>query len=112
MAAGGTWDFWIDRGGTFTDVVARDPSGALRVCKLLSENPDRYEDAPLLKRMQVEGRFCQYLGGGALSWVPVEGVFAQKKPLADFIMAVFEQTEISQIYFTPDASANSLKILR
>ena len=72
---------------------------------------NRYEDAPLLKRMQVEGRFCQYLGGGALSWVPVEGLFAQKKPLADFIMAVFEQTQISQIYFTPNASANSLKIL-
>jgi ribonucleoside-triphosphate reductase len=73
---------------------------------------NRYEDVPLLKRMQVEGRFSQYLGGGALSWAPIEGVFAQKKPLADFIMAVFQQTDISQIYFTPDASANSLKILR
>ncbi len=34
------WDFWIDRGGTFTDVVARDPEGRLRRAKLLSEGPD------------------------------------------------------------------------
>jgi 5-oxoprolinase (ATP-hydrolysing) len=39
------WDFWIDRGGTFTDVVARDPDGALHATKLLSENPERYRDA-------------------------------------------------------------------
>ena len=41
----GTWQFWIDRGGTFTDVIARDPSGALAAAKLLSENPGRYDDA-------------------------------------------------------------------
>ncbi|MDF1667105.1 MAG: hydantoinase/oxoprolinase family protein, partial [Planctomycetota bacterium] len=41
------WTFWIDRGGTFTDVVARSPSGELHVKKLLSENPEQYEDAPL-----------------------------------------------------------------
>jgi len=41
------WDFWIDRGGTFTDVVARDPSGALHTAKLLSENPNAYDDAAL-----------------------------------------------------------------
>ncbi len=41
------WDFWIDRGGTFTDVVARDPEGRLHVRKLLSENPEQYEDAAL-----------------------------------------------------------------
>ncbi|NOR61646.1 MAG: 5-oxoprolinase [Rhodobacteraceae bacterium] len=41
------WDFWVDRGGTFTDIVARDPSGALHTRKLLSENPEQYEDAAL-----------------------------------------------------------------
>jgi len=41
------WDFWIDRGGTFTDVVARDPDGTLHTAKLLSENPESYEDAAL-----------------------------------------------------------------
>ncbi|MBI6628262.1 hydantoinase B/oxoprolinase family protein [Pontibaca salina] len=39
------WEFWIDRGGTFTDVVARRPDGALVTHKLLSENPERYADA-------------------------------------------------------------------
>jgi len=41
------WWFWIDRGGTFTDIVARRPDGRLVVHKLLSENPDRYADAPV-----------------------------------------------------------------
>ena len=39
------WEFWIDRGGTFTDFVARTPEGKLITHKLLSENPERYEDA-------------------------------------------------------------------
>jgi len=39
------WQFWIDRGGTFTDIVARRPDGALVTHKLLSENPERYLDA-------------------------------------------------------------------
>ena len=41
------WQFWIDRGGTFTDIVARDPEGRLKSRKLLSEAPERYRDAPL-----------------------------------------------------------------
>jgi 5-oxoprolinase (ATP-hydrolysing) len=41
----GRWDFWIDRGGTFTDVVARDSEGQIRAAKLLSENPEAYRDA-------------------------------------------------------------------
>ena len=39
------WEFWIDRGGTFTDIVALDPAGKMHTHKLLSENPERYEDA-------------------------------------------------------------------
>ncbi|MGD9767470.1 MAG: hydantoinase B/oxoprolinase family protein [Pseudolabrys sp.] len=39
------WDFWIDRGGTFTDVVGRRPDGSLVAHKLLSENPEAYRDA-------------------------------------------------------------------
>jgi 5-oxoprolinase (ATP-hydrolysing) len=39
------WQFWIDRGGTFTDVVGRAPDGALHTLKLLSENPEQYADA-------------------------------------------------------------------
>ncbi|HLW13260.1 MAG TPA: hydantoinase/oxoprolinase N-terminal domain-containing protein, partial [Casimicrobiaceae bacterium] len=39
------WEFWIDRGGTFTDIVARRPDGTLVTHKLLSDNPERYRDA-------------------------------------------------------------------
>jgi len=42
-----TWDFWIDRGGTFTDVIGRDPEGGLHPRKLLSENPEAYSDAAI-----------------------------------------------------------------
>ncbi len=41
------WQFWIDRGGTFTDIVAQRPDGSLQVHKLLSEHPSRYSDAVL-----------------------------------------------------------------
>jgi 5-oxoprolinase (ATP-hydrolysing) len=41
------WDFWIDRGGTFTDIIGRSPDGALHPRKLLSENPGVYDDAAI-----------------------------------------------------------------
>lgn len=40
-----SWQFWVDRGGTFTDIVARRPDGGLVTHKLLSENPEHYRDA-------------------------------------------------------------------
>ncbi|MGE0060653.1 MAG: hydantoinase B/oxoprolinase family protein [Xanthobacteraceae bacterium] len=43
--AASSWDFWIDRGGTFTDIVGRAPDGSLTAHKLLSENPEAYSDA-------------------------------------------------------------------
>jgi 5-oxoprolinase (ATP-hydrolysing) len=49
------WQFWIDRGGTFTDIVARKPDGSLVLHKLLSENPERYTDAPLQGIREVLG---------------------------------------------------------
>ena len=39
------WQFWIDRGGTFTDIVGKRPDGRLLTHKLLSENPEHYRDA-------------------------------------------------------------------
>src|SRR4030095_3058276 len=41
------WQFWIDRGATFTDVVARHTDGALVTHKLLSDNPEQYDDAAI-----------------------------------------------------------------
>ncbi len=52
---GGRWEFWVDRGGTFTDIVARRPDGRLVACKLLSENPRAYRDAAVAGVRQLLG---------------------------------------------------------
>lgn len=59
----GQWEFWIARGGTFTDVVARRPDGGIETAKLVSENPGHYDDAA------VEGirRFLRLAPGAAIS---------------------------------------------
>lgn len=49
------WQFWIDRGGTFTDIIAQRPDGEIVVHKLLSENPDRYPDAAIQGIRDVMG---------------------------------------------------------
>ncbi len=49
------WSFWADRGGTFTDVVARSPEGALSRMKLLSEDPGRYDDATVEAMRRITG---------------------------------------------------------
>ena len=51
----GRWEFWIDRGGTFTNIVARRPDGRLVARKLLSENPGAYRDAAVAGIRQVLG---------------------------------------------------------
>ena len=53
--ASGKWDFWIDRGGTFTDIVARDPKGRIIPHKLLSEKPESYKDAAIEGIRQLMG---------------------------------------------------------
>ncbi|BCH28909.1 5-oxoprolinase [Mesorhizobium sp. L-8-10] len=65
------WDFWIDRGGTFTDIVARRPDGSLQSHKLLSENPERYRDAA------VQG-IRELLGLGADDPIPEGAIDAVK----------------------------------
>jgi 5-oxoprolinase (ATP-hydrolysing) len=67
----GRWQFWIDRGGTFTDIVARTPDGTLRTHKLLSENPGRYRDAA------VHG-IRELLGLSAGAPIPAEAIDAVK----------------------------------
>ena len=49
------WQFWIDRGGTFTDIVARRPDASLVTTKLLSENPEQYRDAAVAGIRRVLG---------------------------------------------------------
>ena len=65
------WQFWIDRGGTFTDVVARRPDGSLATHKLLSENPEHYRDAA------VQG-IREMLGVAAGETIPVEQIAVVK----------------------------------
>ena len=55
MDAAPLWQFWIDRGGTFTDVIARAPGGQVRTAKLLSEDPARTEDAAIAAIRQLSG---------------------------------------------------------
>ncbi len=65
------WNFWIDRGGTFTDVVARAPGGQILARKVLSENPGVYDDAAL------EG-IRQFLGVASDAPIPSERIEAVK----------------------------------
>jgi 5-oxoprolinase (ATP-hydrolysing) len=65
------WQFWIDRGGTFTDIVARQPNGELTIHKLLSENPDCYRDAALQGIREI-------LGLTATDRIPTEQIAAIK----------------------------------
>ncbi len=70
MSDDGTgWRFWVDRGGTFTDVVARAPDGRLTTLKLLSDNPEQYADAAVEGVRRVLGAPAGPLPGGG-----VEGV--------------------------------------
>ncbi len=65
------WQFWIDRGGTFTDIVARQPNGELTIHKLLSENPDCYQDAALQGIREI-------LGLSGTERIPTEHIAAIK----------------------------------
>ena len=65
------WQFWIDRGGTFTDIVARRPDGTLATLKLLSDNPERYRDAAI-------AAIRHFLDVGPGEAIPVERIEAVK----------------------------------
>ncbi len=67
----GQWHFWIDRGGTFTDVIGRDPEGRVHALKVLSDNPGAYEDAAL------EG-IRRLLGVGSNDPIPSEQIASVK----------------------------------
>ncbi len=64
------WQFWIDRGGTFTDIVAKRPDGGILTHKLLSENPERYRDAAMQGIRELLG----LSGDASLVEAPVDAV--------------------------------------
>ncbi|MGB5062677.1 MAG: hydantoinase/oxoprolinase family protein, partial [Candidatus Competibacter sp.] len=79
------WQFWIDRGGTFTDVVARRPDGRLVAHKLLSDNPEHYPDAALQGIRDL-------LGVSADQAIPAERIAAVKMGTTVATNALLERT--------------------
>ena len=97
------WDFWIDRGGTFTDVVARRPDGTLVARKLLSENPGAYRDAA------VQGiRDC--LGLAANAPIPPDTVGAVKMGTTVATNALLERKGERTALLTTKGFRDALKI--
>ncbi|MEM7249837.1 MAG: hydantoinase B/oxoprolinase family protein [Pseudomonadota bacterium] len=85
QSARGQWDIWIDRGGTFTDLVARRPDGELITHKLLSENPEHYRDAA------VQG-IRDLLGVAASAPIPSEQIRVVKMGTTVATNALLERT--------------------
>ena len=101
--ASGRWDFWIDRGGTFTDVVARDPGGNIRAHKLLSENPEVYRDAA------IQG-IRDLLGVGAGEPIPHGVVNAVKMGTTVATNALLERAGDRTVLVTTDGFRDALEI--
>ena len=97
------WRFWIDRGGTFTDVVARAPGGALRTLKLLSEDPARYDDAA------VEG-VRRLLGLEGDEPIPAELVADVRMGTTVATNALLERSGAPTLYVTTRGFGDALRI--
>ena len=97
------WEFWIDRGGTFTDVVARRPDGNLVAHKLLSENPERYRDAAVQGIRDVLG-----LAPGAP--IPAAAIGAVKMGTTVATNALLERKGERTALFITAGFADALRI--
>ncbi len=98
-----SWQFWIDRGGTFTDIVARHPDGRLSAHKLLSENPERYRDAAVAGIRQVLG-----LDHGAP--IPRDGIAAVKMGTTVATNALLERKGERTLLLVNRGFADGLRI--
>lgn len=99
----GRWQFWIDRGGTFTDIVARRPDGRLITHKLLSENPEQYRDAA------VQG-IRELLGLKPGGPVPAEQIEAVKMGTTVATNALLERKGERTLLLTNEGFADALRI--
>ncbi|HET7279554.1 MAG TPA: hydantoinase B/oxoprolinase family protein [Dermatophilaceae bacterium] len=99
----GPWEFWVDRGGTFTDVVARRGDGALVTHKLLSENAKRYEDAAIAGIREV-------LGLGDSEPIPVEDISAVKMGTTVATNALLERKGEPTVLVTTRGFADAQRI--
>jgi 5-oxoprolinase (ATP-hydrolysing) len=99
----GRWQFWIDRGGTFTDVVARRPDGTIATHKLLSENPERYPDAAIA----AIRHFLDVAPGEA---IPVERIEAVKMGTTVATNALLERKGEPTVLFVTRGFRDQLRI--
>src|SRR5688572_5921529 len=97
------WQFWIDRGGTFTDVVARRPDGELLTHKLLSENPERYGDAALAGIREI-------LSLKQEQPIPVEAIEAVKMGTTVATNALLERKGERTVLFITRGFRDALRI--
>ena len=98
-----TWQFWIDRGGTFTDIVAQRPDGSYATHKLLSENPEQYTDAAVQGiRNLLELRPDEA--------IPVERIAAVKMGTTVGTNALLERTGERTLLITTRGFADALRI--
>ena len=97
------WQFWIDRGGTFTDVVARAPDGTLSALKLLSDDPDHYDDAV------IEG-IRRALGLDAGPPIPGDRIDAVKMGTTVAPNALLERAGAEVVLVTNEGFADALRI--
>ena len=98
-----TWQFWIDRGGTFTDIVARRPDGTLITHKLLSENPGRYDDAALAGIRDL-------LGVSRGDAIPAERIAAVKMGTTIATNALLERKGEPTVLFITRGFRDALRI--
>ena len=97
------WQFWIDRGGTFTDIVARRPDGATVTHKLLSENPRHYDDAAI-------AGIGHLLGVGPTDPLPVEEIDSVRMGTTVATNALLEREGARTAYVTTRGFADALRI--
>src|SRR5688572_12043698 len=97
------WQFWIDRGGTFTDIVARRPDGTLVTHKLLSENPGRYDDAALQGIREL-------LDVPPAAALPVELIGSVRMGTTVATNALLERKGDRTVFVTTRGFADSLRI--
>lgn len=97
------WEFWIDRGGTFTDIVARRPDGTTAVHKLLSDNPGQYRDSA------VQG-IREILGVNQLDKIPIEKIRAIKMGTTIATNALLERKGEPTLLLTTKGFRDALRI--
>ncbi|HZZ94138.1 MAG TPA: hydantoinase B/oxoprolinase family protein [Usitatibacter sp.] len=97
------WEFWIDRGGTFTDVVARRPDGSLATHKLLSENPEQYRDAAVAGIRHL-------LGIAPAAPIPVDRIDAVKMGTTVATNALLERKGEPTVLFITQGFRDQLRI--